>query len=443
MAPASPPSRQDRPQSGVALLIVLVVLFIVAVLMVDIALTASTARKSASNASSDFLMEAVIEGRFQIYAAQILYDAGENDTDSANDRWAKEEYADPDTDQKEAPAYGDGEEDGEAAGVDRDSDQVTIERTIEDEERKFNLYTLLHPDKAVRAEALQRLAVLIDRYREGTDFDISRTVADQLAEKILLYLERPAPGEGEKGKIPVPNSGAWRILTPDELVNAEGLAVDEVDYGPREILYDTWDVEKAAAHAEDPEGQEAPEAAPGLLRYLTLWSGTAWEMKDGEAVVEPDTWRAININTAEKPVLEALFHASAADHAFAEKIIEYRDTTAEGEDEEGGETETGTKTTPDKQVFKNREDLKKVEGIDDAVLSRNGIDAKMVTCQSRTFSLGFLAKHSLEGRVMAKKQVRYVIRRHSKGFTTLLREERQDPSLEEDQEAAGEGEEEE
>ena len=57
---ARPPSARE---SGVALLIVLVVLFIVAVLMVDISLTATTARRSARNASEAFLMDAAIEGR--------------------------------------------------------------------------------------------------------------------------------------------------------------------------------------------------------------------------------------------------------------------------------------------------------------------------------------------------------------------------------------------
>ncbi len=439
-----PPPDSPPGQSGVALLIVLVVLFIVAVLMVDISLTASTARRSASNASNDFLMDAAIEGRFQICAAQILYDGKENKTDSVNDRWVKEEFADPaepgtGEDAFEPPPGG---EDDEPSNVLGDTAGVTITRTIEDEERKFNLNLLLHSDKARREEARERLAILIDRFRENTPLDISRTKAEQLVEAVVKYLDRPAPGEGERGKIPLPGK-PWRLLTPDELLNVEGFTVDDAGYGATEILYTTRVMEDVLAWEEDPENAEKPEEFPGLLRYVTLWSGSAWGTdKQGKPVVEPDSWLKININTAEPPVLATLFRLDQDqdnERGLVAKIREFREGAAEDAEPATGDTEA--ETTPDKQVFEGDEQIKKVDGLAEALGDPKRAYPGVAAFSGNTFSVDLYAKIQLESQEEpARKQVRFIIRRtaDSKGYTTLLREERDDPRFEDEPKKEGE-----
>jgi hypothetical protein len=413
--------RRPDPERGVSLLIVLVVLFIIAVLMVDITLTATTARRSARNASAEFLMDAAIEGRFLVMTAQLTYDAAENKTDSPDDRWGRPEFA-----EYKAPEKTPEEKDEAAETAQRvvgDSDEVSVTARCEAENAKFNINLLMHPDAKQREAARERFAVLLDRFREDTPLDISRTKADEIRDRVVEYLERAAPGEGEKGKFPVPKSGPWRLLTPDELRNVEGLEDSAHGLGADGVLYDARDPKQAREYDADPENAKKPEICKGLLRYLTLWTGSAWIGQPA-----PDTWVAVNINLAEKPVLETLFYKNPPDMIFAERIIEYRQAEKEGSKTPSGDAPKADEPLAAHQYFEKFDDLKKVDGLDDAVIQRNALSTAVVTLQSDTFSLDFLAK-----REKSFKQVRYVVRRNNQGFQTLLREIRADPRLDEEE----------
>jgi hypothetical protein len=434
----TPPRPRPADERGVALLIVLVVLFIVAVLMVDITLTAATARRSARNASTDFLMDAALEGRQKILLAQLQYDLAANAFDSLDDRWARKEYT-----TYEAPPAEDGEgtgEEEEGVRVIGDSDEVDIvttdpdpekESPITDEESKFNLNLLAHPDAKERQVAGDRFAVLLDRFREGTPLDLTRTRAEELRDRVVDFLEsRSATTEAQEGKLPVPRTAPWRLLTPDELRLVEGFEDPATGLTAEGILYDAREPARVKEYEEDPENVEPPEVHRGLLRFVTLWSGSAWTAADGQA-----TWGRINVNTAEKPVLETLFWKNPDDFVFAEKIISHRKEPAEGSAPTDGDPEVD-EPLETRQNFEKFEDLKKVEGLDDAVLNRNGITNANAVVVSETFSIDLLAKHG-----EASRQVRWIVRRHRQGFQTLLREVRADPRFEEkepDEESAGE-----
>jgi hypothetical protein len=428
-----PPHRpRPAPESGVALLIVLVVLFIVAVLMVDITLTAATARRSARNASTEFLMDAALEGRLKVLLAQLQYDLASSTTDSPDDRWAREEYT-----TYEAPPPEEGEETGEEEGIRQigDSDEVDVgpadpgaKSPISDEESKFNLNLLTLPDAKERKAAEDRFAVLLDRFREDTPLDITRTRAEELRDRVVAFLEsRSGAKEREEGKLPVPRTAPWRMLTPDELRMVEGFEDPATGLTADGILYDAREPARVKEYEEDPENVDPPEVHRGLLRYVTLWSGSAWIDPEGRA-----TWGRINVNTAEKPVLETLFHEHPDDFIFAERIIEYRDATKEGSTPADGPPEADEPLEAH-QYFEKFEDLKKVDGLDDAVLARNKITAANAVVVSETFSIDLLAK-----RAEGSKQVRWVVRRHKQGFQTLLREVRADPRFEEKEPEEGE-----
>jgi len=409
----------------VALLIVLVVLFIVSVLMIDITLTATTARRSADNASADFLMEAAIEARFQVALAQLRYDLGANKTDSPDDRWAREEYTTFENRQTEEERRAAAEREEETgARVLGDSDSVSVTMSIEDEERKFNLNLLKHPDPKKADEARKRLAVLLDRFREDTPLDLSRTRAEEIVDLVVKYMERAQSGQNDSGRVPLPKSKPWLLLTPDELRLIPGIRDESHGLGPEGILLDARDPEAVRAYMEDPEGQEPPEEYPGLLRFVTLWSGSAWL---GQATPEAaEAWKRINVNTAEKPVLETLFHANPADMVFAERIVEYRGTQKEGGPSEG-EVPDVDEPLAEHQYFEKLADMEKVDGLTKEILDAHRM-AEFARFDSEVFSIKIVAKH--EG---ATKQIRYVVRRHADGFQTLLREERADPSFEEEE----------
>jgi hypothetical protein len=408
------------------------VLFIVAVLMVDLSLTAETARRSARNASGEFFMDAAVDAQLQVILAQLRYDLALNKVDSLDDRWALEAFnsikvdreVDPDDPRDEDRE--DDDEDLGPGGIDvlGSTEDVEIEARVEDEERKFNLNMLMDDDKTRREAARERFALLIDRYREDTPLDVSSTVAAALRDAVIAYLERRSPAEGSIGEMPVPKTGKWRMLTPDELVNVKDFEDQSRGWSAQFLLYDAREPEEAARYAEDPES-EKPEEFPGLIRYLTLWSGTAWiDAPDGAS------WVRININTAEKPVLETLFYKNPDDLGLVDAILEYRN---QEKTEDGGSTSMlEDEQREQHQVFETVDDLKKVEGIDDQILQRNGISATTVTVQSNTFSIDFLASLERSQGNPVRRQTRYIVRRHDKGIQTLLRERRRDPRYEDE-----------
>ena len=434
-------------ERGVALLIVLVVLFIVAVLMLDITLTATTARRAAANASSDFLMDAAVEANLQVALAQLRYDFDPaKKVDSPDDRWAREEYTRFEKTQSEEEKAAEAAREEETGAVSLgDSDAVDVVVTIEDEERKFNLNLLKQSDSKKAETARKCFVALLDRFREDTPLDLSRTRAEEICDAVVKYLDRQQAGENDTNSVPVPLSKTWVLLTPDELRLIPSLKDDSRGLGPEGILYDARDPEAVRTYMLDPENQQPPEEYPGLLRYVTLWSGGAWAT--GPAAAPPaeggqpgsspqpqqpaqgaENWKRINLNTAEKPVIEMLFHANPADMTIAEKIVQYRGTSKEGSTADGEAPEVD-EPLAEHQYFTNMEDVKKgVPDLTEGVMGTHKI-AEYARFDSETFSIKIVAKH--EG---ATKQVRFVVRRHEKGFDTLLREERADPSFEEEPE---------
>ncbi len=429
------------------MLIVLVVLFIVAVLMVDLALTAETARRSARNASSEFLMDARIEGHYAVVIAQLVYDRKQNKTESLNDRWARKEYTHVEGSREEAaaddperPDLRERNEEDPDAGEDRvvgDTGEISVEVAVEDEARKFNLNALMDEDQPRRNAARERFAFLIDRYREDTPLDVSSTRAADLRDRVVEYLERKAPAEGARGQMPVAKANKYRILTPDELLDVKGFEDPDHGWGAAFLLYDARDPDEVLDYMErDEEEAEKPKVYPGLLRYLTLWSGDAWP--DSKSPKAPDmaTWHRINLNTAEKPVLESLFWENPQDVSVVERIMEYRDQEKEGSTPSDGGEIADDEPLPEKQVIEKLSDLwEKIEGVSQEIFDRNKVTEASVTFTCDTFSLDFRAS-----RDKAFKQVRYIVRRNDKGVQTLLREVRADPRYEEDPQ---EGEEEE
>ena len=430
----SPAPGPGRPaEGGVALLIVLVVLFIVAVLMVDITLTATTARRSARNSSQAFLMDAALEGRLQVGLALLRYDAGSNDLDGGDDRWALSRYTDVEGRAPEEAEAEDGEE-GTVHDAGSSAD-VQVTMTIEDEERRFNLLLLLKTESLtgeMQKEARERFVVLLDRYREDTPLDISRTRAEELADRVIEYVNRTAPGAQEKGKFPLAKTGNFRLITPDELKYVEGFEDQSHGLTAEGLLYEARDPRAVREHMADPEAGDEPESYPGLIKYVTIWSVGVGLDKADPTKWPADGWdraRKINLNTAEKPVLETLFWRNPSEMTAVDRIIEHRGTAKEGSSSGTG----GSDDAPEQQqYFENVNDLSKVEGLEKKVIDDNKLNEYLVV-QSRVFSINLHAAMET-----ASKQVRYVVFRHDKGFQTILREERADPQFKKDEPPAEE-----
>jgi len=357
-------------EQGVALLIVLIVFMLVAVLALEIKATAALHMRLAQNKRDDFLMRQAIRGQLEVVKQVLLFDKSENNIEALDDRWNEDKF----TRFQKAPAEDD-ERDPEAPVT---SESVELSGRIEDETRKFNLHNLVTEDDDIRAQWEEIFLRLLVLYREDSGkLSISRSDAESLLKNLKGWFERkdsdrdfPVPATGDDKRI---------LVTPDELLMIKGFT--------REMFYD------------QPGEDEDDDALPGLYRYLTLWS-------EGP----------INVNTAELPLLYALFGSQDSD--LADRIVEWRTSEAEEQDDNAP-----IDADPKNNALSTVQDLLNIEGFDVEALQRNKLTPAIITGGSDTFSIHITAKAE-NG---LSRQERWVIRRNPVGFTTLLAEQRTDP----------------
>ncbi len=361
---------KHRSERGIALLIVLIVFMLVAVLALEIKATAALHMRLAQNKRDDFLMRQAIRGQLEVVKQVLLYDKSENDVEALDDRWNEDKF----TQFQKAPAKDD-ERDPEAPVT---SEAVELNGRIEDEARKFNLHNLVTDDDDLRAQWEEIFLRLLTLYREDSGkLSISRSNAESLLKNLKGWFAR----KDSDRNFPVPATGDDKriLVTPDELLMIKGFT--------REMFYD-----QPGEDADD-------DAIPGLYRYLTLWS-------EGP----------INVNTAELPLLYAIFASQDSD--LADRIVEWRQAEAEKQNDKAP-----IDAEPKNNAVSTVQDLLEIEGFDVQAMQRNNLTQAIITGSSNTFSIHITAKASN----CLTRQERWIIRRNPRGFTTLLAEQRTDP----------------
>ncbi len=361
---------ENTGERGVALLIVLLVLLFTSILAVDLKSTASLHKRLATNRRDDFLMRQRLRGQVEILKQLLLLDQEENNLETLDDRWLEDRYT-------AFQSLPDEEEEDEEAAEPVSSEDFELTARIEDEARKFNLHNLVVEDDDLRAHWEKVFVRLLMIYREDDSrSSLSQSEAEDLLRNLKEWLDRQ-----DEDRAPRPHTILENriLITPDELLMVKGFT--------RDIFYDL------------PPEDEEDESPPGLYRYLTLWS-------EGP----------INVNTADEPVVHALFEDG--DRDLADLFLSWR--AEEAEDQEGN---PDPEDDPDMNAVSSAQDLAKVDGIDPEDLQRNLLNATTVTGRSNSFSI-HLEGESSEG---LRRQERWVLQRNSVGFTTLLFEERHDP----------------
>lgn len=361
------PPRQDPNEDGVALIIVLMVLTLSMVLVLQLAFTSKVELRIAkNNRDEDQVYFALRAGVLQAMA-QLRYDAtteGGTDTDSPSDAWASANASN---------SYG---------GV-----QVTVE--IEDESRRFNLLHLTRlgnkaQEKKFVEKSRESMESLLADFRAGTYAEISPSVARSITKKFEDWVNR----NDQHQFVPAPTESGNKILTLDELL----LLADD-DITPF-LLYDQWD-------------EDGEVLLPGLSRYITVWS-------KGK----------VNINTAELPVLRALFSDRNRDEA--EKITEYR-----GDEEEDDIIDADEVDRDDEDDEENSSGLfeKTTDLTENGILEADAYNeiSTVIDVKSAVFSIYATAKHD-----KIEKHVRVVVRRENQKLYTLLWEARPDRRIPEE-----------
>jgi len=343
----------------------------------------------------------------------------------------------------------DSSRDGWFQPVGHADDDLTTYVWVEDENRKFNILALWSPDEKFAEFSRDRLVRLIDTLREDSDFDVSVGDAERIVQELRDWVQRP---DMEAIPRPLLKSDDERRrdrsapMHLDELMMLPSVKEDlffdkvldgKVYLGLESVLtiwtslkVDAGDPEKVARQraVAASRGETAP--APGGEATPTEGAGSTPGGDTAEdAPPQPDGLGIrINVNTATRPVLRALFPADKIPDRVIDAIIRYRNEEDEEEAAKAAEqlpstdvADFGDLRLGSEKKFKffaTVADLEQVEEF--ANLPDPQIKAdfqKALTTKSEVFSihLATLFKRNDENRVYLLRRARSIVLRIDDG----------------------------
>lgn len=341
--------------------------------------------------------------------------------------------------------------------ADRD---VTTYVWIEDENRKFNILALWSPDEQFAEFSRDRLVRLIDSLREDSEFDVATTDAQRIVQEILDWGRRPGTEQMPRPRLKSDDDKRREVsgvLHLDELLLLPAMTEDlywdkvidgKVYLGLESVLtvwtslrVDPGNPEKLArqraaaeARGERPPGDPPPgnpeppsgNQSPGAGNQNA--GGAPGGAGGNEATIQPDGLGIlVNVNTAPRPVLRALFPPDRIPDSVIDAILEYRnqiDEEATRKAEEQGTTEASDfgdlrlGAEQKRKFFATTADLEQVEAF--ARLPDPEIKAAFqnaLTTKSEVFSihLASLYKRNEEQRIYLLRRARSIVLRLDDG----------------------------
>ncbi|MDA0375006.1 MAG: type II secretion system protein GspK [Planctomycetota bacterium] len=219
---------------------------------------------------------------------------------------------------------------------------ITTYVWVEDENRKFNVLTLVSPDDEFAQESRARFVRLVDLLRDGTDFDVSRADAESLAENLTQWLrgrsrtqDLPRPplksDSDERFDISLPLQLDELFLLPnvtEELFydrvweNQVLLGLESVLTVYTSLVFDPGDPDDPNAGSRPQPAAEGEGGGEGEPEPPTSAGGEEDPQPEGVGI-------RININTASRPVLRCLFSPAQMPDSVIEAILEWRNEPVE------------------------------------------------------------------------------------------------------------------
>jgi len=342
---------------------------------------------------------------------------------------------------------------------------------VEDENRKFNILALWSPDEKFAEFSRDRMVRLLDALREDTEFDISSGDAGRIVQDLLDWGRRQGSDAMPRPRLKTEDPKRREIAAPmhlDEMLLLPSVTEDlffdkvldgRVYLGLESVLtmwtsvrVDPGNPEKAARlrAAAIARGENPPDAAPGeggsgqaggangstgsQAGGAQAGGGQANSGQAGaeDAPPQPEGLGIrINVNTASRPVLRALFPPEVIPDRVIDAIIKYRnevDEDAQRKAEEASGSGDGA-TTSDfgdlrletdvkRKFFAEVADLEKVE--DFAKIADPEVKTKFqnaLTTKSEVFSihLATMFKRNEENRVYVLRRARSIVLRIDDG----------------------------
>lgn len=454
--PVSPAPRVEGPDSrGIALVLVLIFTVLFYVLIAELVVTARMQRLTGENdallarmANHMRYVEAKVEEQLK---DDLASGAGSSSEGAAPEEGgAGEGPALPGLPDAGGAGGGEGESNSDSSQdvwyepTAYADDDLTTYVWVEDENRKFNILSLISPDQDFAQESRDCFIRLIDHMREDSRFDLSVSDGDTLANTITDWLR----GQGRTEDLPRPPlksdpkdqaPEASPPLQLDELLLLRG--IDEELFFDRVIedrlipgLESVLTIYTSLAF--DPGDPNAPGAAPaagGDAGATPSTSPPAPAPGGTEAPQQPiGVGIKINLNTAPRAVLRCLVPEHDVPDHVIEAILRYRNEVVEEEEEAAddassvgqdyfGDFDLGTQVK--KKIFESVEDLEKLPEFQnlpspeakEKFLSR-------ITVQSDVFSVHMASvyKRDEQRRVFVLRRAKSVLVRVGEGGDSAL-----------------------
>ncbi len=369
---------QVENEEGSALVLALIASLLLMIVSFEVAHTTRIEDFISENLEQDTRLKVACRAGLERALARLREDRQTTEIDSAFDIW-NQLYIDTDlvADDVVSEEFLLEEDDGLA----EEERQIKLYIETFDEAAKYNVYNLVIEDSREAQKRRDQLASVIDYFRRDTEFDLSFSDGEEIAEEIAEFLKRDEEKPYHNALKP-PTKQDRTLTDISELLYVDGIEPS--------IMWDRLD-------------EDGENIVPGLWRFLTVWSDLQ-----------------ININTAPVATLAGLFEQQEA--FLAENIEEYRqDARSEKERDDKRYSETRSFSGEDKSddptggaPFTQISELKdRVQGILPATYDRI---SPYITVQSSVFTIVVTAE--MGDRIRYTKM--WVVRRTPGGFRILL-----------------------
>lgn len=259
-----------------------------------------------------------------------------------------------------------------------DDNKISVYAWIEDENRKFNVLSLISPDEDYADISRQRLMRLLDKIWEDTEEDLSGSEAESWANDIRDWLkgagrndDRPETpikrAEGEEDDSKFAQQDSFPALSLDELrlipripekVFADRIVGEQILLGLESVLTVYTNLATDPGSGDDAGGQEGQGGNAGTTgnggnaggargagaqgRGQGQGQGQGGGAMGGSGLEALEPGLRININTAPRVVLRALEDENVLPDTALEALIRFRNEVDE-EAQEASDTENEEK----------------------------------------------------------------------------------------------------
>ena len=373
-------------QSGAALMLALLVLIVIGLIVYQIDITAGRDLRVATSDVTLTMMDLAIESEFLETNETLLDDAAAAEGAGESGDAASAMGAAPAGEGADGAAGGgavDSKMDGWAQPQGTNVGDLSLRILIQDEDSKYNILNMLVEDEEQAQDAYERVARIIDNFREGTTEDIDTAQAEEMARVMREHML-------QRSDSLLPRA---HLLTDEEGNTELGMPMTMREF----VVLDPF-VEKHFRDYFDHNGARVH----GLCSFLTIYTSPGLSGGEGGENVATSGF-GVNVNTAPLAVLNGLFQSRDVDSRFWDSVLEYRNTEEEldpsAEEVEPMLDEYGNEVLQ-RKFFDNLEELEEVYQWGLFEPSVKSKVEEILTVESNVFSIYITARLSTrdEGR---------------------------------------------